>query len=161
MYLFFGNPLWSHRRLTTSNAEMHMADPQSHNAEDTKCGDDSESQRNEGPGEGKSLEEGRAWGGKRRRAGVPPSTQNIKSEHFLQKSFVIDVAGKITNYLLQCERLITKTTLCINHGSHCNHVRKQTLTSATFLFFALTPKRQAYDFKISISIDTPFCNLIS
>jgi hypothetical protein len=26
---------------------------------------------------------------------------------------------------------------------------------------ALTPKRQAYDREISISIDTPFCNLIS
>jgi hypothetical protein len=25
----------------------------------------------------------------------------------------------------------------------------------------LTPKRQAYDREISISIDTPFCNLIS
>jgi hypothetical protein len=127
MHLPPGNPLRSRCRLTAGNAEMHKVGPQLHNVEDTEYADDSQSQRRKEPGEERED-----------RQGFLPSIQNIKSEPFLQKSFVIEVAGKITNYLLHCERLITKTTVNINHDSHCSHVRKQTLTSATSLFFALT-----------------------
>ena len=55
--MFSGNPLRSHCRLTTGNAEMHRVDLQSHNAEDIEYEDDSESQRRKEHGDWKGLEE--------------------------------------------------------------------------------------------------------